>query len=76
MTAMIDEALRKRRRYGELSGRAPTLKRSRFVKNGYRLMTVITMTATFNKLSIFAFCVYTSSSSSAYAIEKFYLHFK
>ena len=39
-------------------------------------MVVTNMNSTFNKLSIFAFCVYTLRSSSAYAIEKFYLNFK
>ena len=32
------------------------------------------MNATFNKLSIFTFCVYTSRSSSTYAFGKFYLN--
>ena len=44
------------------------------LKDGYRLITE--MSATFNRLSIFAFCVYTSRSSSTYTIGKFYLHFK
>ena len=44
------------------------------LKNGYRLITK--MSATFNRLSIFAFCVYTSRSSSTYTIGRFYLHFK
>ena len=45
------------------------------LKDGwYRLITK--MSATFNRLSIFAFCVYTSRSSSTYTIGKFYLHFK
>ena len=39
-------------------------------------MAVTSMRATFNKLSIFAFAVYSSKSSSTYAIKKFYLHFK
>ena len=39
-------------------------------------MAVTSMSATFNKLSIFAFCVYTSRTSSTCAIGKFYLHFK
>ena len=40
MVAMINEALGKRRRYGEPSTRAPPLKRACFVKNGYRLVAV------------------------------------
>ena len=76
MAAMIDEALGERRCYGESSTRAPTLKCAHFVKNAYRLMAVTSMSATFNKLSIFAFCVYTSRSSITYGIGKFSLHFK
>ena len=57
MVAMIDETLGKRRSYGEPSTRVQIMKRARFVKNGYRLMAVTNMSATFNKLSIFAFCV-------------------
>ena len=76
MVAMIDEALGKRRRYGEPSTRAPTLKCAHFVKNGYRLMAATSMRATFNKLSIFAFCLYTSRWTSTYAIGKFHLHFE
>ena len=37
------------------STRAPTLKRTRFVKNGYRFMAVTNISADFNKLSTFAF---------------------
>ena len=32
MVAMVDEALGKRRNYGEPSARVPTLKRVRFIK--------------------------------------------
>ena len=61
---MIDEALGKRRRYGESSARAPTLKCAHFDENGYgfRHIAVTSMSATFNKFSIFAFSVYTSRS--------------
>ena len=45
-------------------------------KNGYRLMAVTNMRETLNKLSIFAFYLYNSSSPSTYAIGKFYLHFQ
>ena len=65
MVAMIDEALGKRRHYGEPFTRAPTLKRARFVENGSRLMPVTNMSATFNKLSKFAFCVYISRCRNA-----------
>ena len=77
MVAMIDEALEKRRSCGEPSTKALTLKRARFVKkNGCRLIAATNMSATFNKFSMFAFCVYTSRSSSPYPIGKFYLNFK
>ena len=78
MVAVVDEALGKRRSCGEPSTKAPTLKRAPFVKkNGYRLIAVTNMSATFNKISIFAFCVYTfTRSSSTYPIGKFYLNFK
>ena len=75
MVVIIDEVLGKRRSYGEPSTAAPTLKRVRY-KNVYRFMAVTNMNATFNKLSIFAFCVRTSRLSSTYAIGKFYLNFK
>ena len=65
MVAMIDEALGNRRHYGEPFTRAPTLKRARLVKNGYRLMPVTNMSATLNKLSKFAFCVYISRCRNA-----------
>ena len=41
------------------------------LKNWYRLMAVRNMSANFNNLSIFAFCVYASRPSSTYAIGKF-----
>ena len=66
----------KRRRYGEPSTRAPNVKFAHFVKNGYGLMAVTSMSAIFNKLSRFAFYLYTSRTSSTYAIGKFYLHSK
>ena len=62
MVAMIDEALGKRKRYGEPSTRATTPKCAHhFFKNGYgfRGMAVTSMSATFGKISILAFCVYT-----------------
>ena len=81
MVLMINQTLGKKRSYGEPTKRAPTLKRVCFnkkmdivlKKNGYGCYKCET---TFNKLSIFVFCIYTSKSSSTYAIEKFYLHFK
>ena len=63
MVAMINEALGKRRNYGEPSTIALTMKLVCFVKkDGYRLMAITDMRATFNKLSRYAFCVYTSRS--------------
>ena len=56
MVAMINEALGKRRRYGEPSTRAPPLKRACVVKNGYRLVAVANMSAIFNKLFMFVLC--------------------
>ena len=70
MVTMIDEALGKRRSYGE------PWNMSVLVKDGYRLIAVTNMSATFNKLSIFVFCVYFSRSSSTCAIGNFYLHSK
>ena len=52
---MINEALGKRR-YGEPSTRAPTQKYACFVKNGYRLVAAPNVSASFNKLSMFALC--------------------
>ena len=60
MVVVIDEALGNKRHYEEPSTRAPTMKRARFVKNGYKLKPVTNITATFNKFTVFAFCVYTS----------------
>ena len=71
-----NEALGKRKRYGQPSTRAPTLKSACFIKNGYRLIAVANMSLTFNKHCIFTFCVYASKSSSTFSIGKFYLHFK
>ena len=56
MVAMINEALGKRRRYGEPSTRAPPLKRACVVKNGYRLVAVANMSGIFNKLFMFVLC--------------------
>ena len=56
MVVMIDEALGKRRCYGEPSTRAPTLERACFVKNGYRLLAVANMSTIFNKLPMFVLC--------------------
>ena len=69
MVAMTDEALGKRRRYREPPARVSTLKCAHFVKNGYRLMAVTSMNATFNKLSVYLFCV---QDHLTYAILKFY----
>ena len=55
MVAMINEALGKGR-YGEPSTRAPTQKCACFVKNGYRLVAAPNVSASFNKLSMFALC--------------------
>ena len=72
MVAMINEALVKIISYGKHQlWNVPVL-----LKYGYRLMVVTNIIPTFYKFSIFAFCVYTLRSSSAYAIEKFYLNFK
>ena len=68
MVARIDEALGKRRRYGEPSTRTPNLKCAHFAKNE---LAVTNTCAIFNKLFIFAFCVYTSRSFSTYAISIF-----
>ena len=68
MVAMIDEALGKRRSYGEPSARAPTLKGVRFVKKWVKTYGRCKYERNFNKLSIFAFGVYNSRSFSAYAI--------
>ena len=72
----IGEALGKRKRYGETSTRAPTLKQALYCKIECRFMAVTKMNATFNKASIFNFCVYNSRSSSTYATGKFDSHFK
>ena len=49
--------------------KTPNLKCAHFAKNryGFRFMVVTNPTAIFNKLSIFAFPVYTSRSFSTYA---------
>ena len=77
MVAMTDEAVGKRRRYREPPARGSTLRCAHFVKNGcvhfvknrYRLMAVTSMNATFNKLSVYLFCV---QDHLTYAILKFY----
>ena len=54
MVVMIDKALEKRRIHRVPPTKAATLKYAQFVKNGYRLNAITSMSATF-KLSMFTF---------------------
>ena len=74
MVAMIGKTLGKRKSYMESHPQEHQLWNvSIWSKDGYRFRAVTNMSATFNKLCIFAFCIYTSRSSSACASGKVYI---